>query len=69
MKEEILELEKALTKAKFILSQKAGLLHDLIEDRLPEDYKEIPAYAESTFKACQEWDSIKKQLEIIKNRP
>ena len=54
--EEIKELEKAISKARFVLSQKASNLHDLIEDRLPADYKEIPAYAEATFKACQEWD-------------
>jgi hypothetical protein len=68
MDAKILELEKALTKAKFILSQKAGALHDLIEDRLPDDYKDIPAYADSTFKACQEWDTIRQQLENAKNK-
>ena len=59
---EIKELEKAVSKARFVLSQKAGALHDLIEDRLPADYNEIPAYAEATFKACQAWDELNKQL-------
>ena len=66
MSERIAELEKALAKAKFVLSQKASALHDLIEDRLPVDYKDIPGYAEITFKACQEWDKIRQQLEASK---
>jgi len=60
--EEIRELEKRVSKAKFILSQKASELHDLIEDRLPADYAEIPAYAEATFTACKEWDVLNKEL-------
>jgi hypothetical protein len=64
--EEIKEIEKAVTKARFVLSQKAGALHDLIEDRLPVDYMEIPEYAEATFKACQAWDELNKKLAASK---
>ena len=60
--EEIKEIEKAVTKARFNLSQKAGALHDLIEDRLPADYMEIPEYAESTYLACKAWDELNKKL-------
>ena len=60
--EQLKELEQAVKKARFVLSQKAGALHDLIEDRLPVDYAEIPEYAETTYKACQEWDKLNKQL-------
>ena len=60
--EEIKELDSAVKKARYVLSQKAGDLHDLIEDRLPADYKEIPAYAEATFKACQVWDELNQKL-------
>lgn len=60
--EQIKELEKAVSKARFVLSQKASDLHDLIEDRLPVDYKEIPVYAEIAFKACQSWDELNQQL-------
>lgn len=60
--EEIKELEKKVSKAKFKLSQKASELHDLIEDRLPADFAEIPAYAEAAFLACQEWDILNKEL-------
>ena len=60
--EEIKEIEKAVTKARFNLSQKAGALHDFIEDRLPADYMEIPEYAESTYLACKVWDELNKKL-------
>ena len=60
--EEIKELEKKVSKAKFILSQKASELHDLIEDRLMAEYAEIPAYAEATFLAGKEWDILNKEL-------
>ena len=59
---EIKELEKAVVKARYALSQKSGLLHDLIEDRLPVDYKEVPSYAEAVFKAGQEWDLLNQKL-------
>jgi len=60
--EEIKELDAKVRKARFVLSQKAGALHDLIEDRLPADYLEIPAYAEAAFQACKTWDELNKQL-------
>jgi hypothetical protein len=60
--EQIKELEKAVSKARFVLSQKASDLHDLIEDRLPVDYREIPVCAEIAFKACQFWDELNQQL-------
>lgn len=60
--EEIKALEADVKKARFTLSQKAGALHDLIEDRLPADYKEIPAYAEATFQACALWDELNQKL-------
>lgn len=60
--EEIKTLEKQVSKAKFVLSQKAGELHDLVEDRLPADYKDIPSFAEATYSACRNWDDLNKQL-------
>jgi hypothetical protein len=60
--EQIKELEKAVSKARFVLSQKAGNLHDLIEDRLPVDYMEIPEFAEQAFIACKLWDELNQQL-------
>jgi hypothetical protein len=60
--EQLKELEKQVSKARFKLGQKAGELHDLIEDRLPADYREIPGYAEAAFFACEEWDKLNIEL-------
>lgn len=60
--EEIKALEKEVSKARFKLSQHAGELHDLIEDRLPVAYKEIPLIAEATFNACKLWDELNLKL-------
>ena len=40
--EELKDLQKAVKKAKRIATEKAGELHDLVEDRLPAAYEEIP---------------------------
>ena len=41
--DEIKTLEKAVKKAKRIASERASELHDLVEDRLPAAFDEIPA--------------------------
>jgi hypothetical protein len=53
--EELKAMSKAVKKAKRIASEKASELHDLVEDRLPAAYQEIPAVAQATFDACQAW--------------
>ena len=53
--EEIKALEKAVSKAKRIASEKASEMHDLVEDRLPAAYEEIPGIAQSTYDACRAW--------------
>ena len=53
--EELKAMSKAVKKAKRIASEKASELHDLVEDRLPAAYQEIPAIAQATFDACQAW--------------
>lgn len=60
--EDIKELEKAVQKARFVLSQKASVLHDLIEDRLPSDYQEIPHCSSELFAACEEWDKLNQRF-------
>jgi hypothetical protein len=60
--EEIQELELKVRKARFILSQKASELHDLIEDRLPADYMAIPDMADAVYKACKVWDEMNQDL-------
>lgn len=60
--EQIKALEKQVSKARFQLGQKASELHDLIEDRLPADYRKIPAYADATYLACEAWDKLNQEL-------
>lgn len=64
---EIIELEKAVNKAKFKLTQEAGALHDLIEDRLMSDFNEIPAFSEAAYKAACEWFALKQKLSSVKS--
>jgi hypothetical protein len=37
-------------------------MHDLVEDRLPAAYQEIPGIAQSTFDACQAWAEANARL-------
>jgi hypothetical protein len=37
-------------------------LHDLVEERLPAGYKEIPGIAQSTYDACQAWEEANTKL-------
>jgi len=61
--EELKSLEKAVKKAKRIASERASELHDLVEDRLPAAYEEIPAIAQATYEACQAWAQAKRRLD------
>ena len=61
--EELKALEKEVSKARFTLSQKASELHDLIEDRLPVAFEEIPILAQATYDACKHWDGLNRTLQ------
>jgi hypothetical protein len=56
------ELEKEVKKLKRIASERAGELHDLIEDRLPAAYEHIPAIAQATYDACKTWAEANARL-------
>lgn len=58
--EEIKSLEKEVRKCKRIASEWASQLHDLVEDKLPAAYGDLPAIAQSTFDACKAWDDANK---------
>ena len=53
--DEIKALEKAVKKAKRIATERAGELHDLIEDRLPAGFEDLPGMAQATYDACRAW--------------
>jgi hypothetical protein len=56
-------LEKAAKKAKRIANERASELHDLVEDRLPAAFEEIPGLAQATYEACQAWADANAKLE------
>ena len=60
--DEIRALEKAVSKAKRIATERAGELHDLVEERLPAGYEEIPGVAQATYDACRAWAEANAKL-------
>ena len=60
--EERKALEKAARRARRIATEKAGELHDLVEDRLPAAYDEIPGLAQATYDACKAWAEASERL-------
>jgi hypothetical protein len=64
--EELQKLEKEVAKAKRIASEWASQMHDLVEDRLPASYEEIPQLAQSTFDACKAWAEASEKLKTAK---
>jgi hypothetical protein len=61
--EERAALDQEVRRLKRIASEQAGQLHDLVEDRLPAAYAEIPTIAQATFDACKAWADAKARLE------
>jgi len=64
--EEIQQLEKDVAKAKRIASEWASQMHDLVEDRLPAAFQEIPNLAQATFDACKAWADANEKLKAAK---
>ena len=64
--DELKDLEKKVKKLKRIATEWAGQVHDLVEDRLPAAYRELPELTQSTFEACQAWEEAEKQLKAAK---
>ncbi|HFB2048484.1 MAG: hypothetical protein HRT83_00730 [Hyphomicrobiaceae bacterium] len=60
--EDLKAMLKKVRKLKRIASEKAGELHDLVEDRLPAAYEEIPSIASATYEACKAWAEAEKLL-------
>ena len=60
--EELAALDKEVKKLKRIASEWASQMHDLVEDRLPAAYLDIPALSQSTFDACKQWAEANARL-------
>ena len=65
--EELKKLEKEVKKTKRLAGEAAMVLHDLIEDRLPDAYGELMATAQATFDACKTWDEANKKWLVATN--
>ena len=62
MSEELKQLEKEVKKTKRLASEQAMVLHDLIEDSLPDGYQQLMDIAQATFDACKAWDEANQKL-------
>ena len=60
--DELKDLDKEVKKLKRMASEWASQLHDLVEDRLPAGYQEIPGIAQSTYDACKAWADANARL-------
>ena len=60
--DELKELDREVKKLKRISSEWASQLHDLVEDKLPAGYQEIPGIAQSTYDACKAWSDASARL-------
>ncbi len=58
--DELKAMLKAAKRARRIATERAGELHDLVEDRLPAAYREIPAIAQAAYEACQAWEEAEE---------
>ncbi len=56
------ELDKEVKRLKRVAGEWAAQLHDLVEDRLPAAYAELPAIAQSTYDACKNWAEANARL-------
>lgn len=61
-REELTALDKEVKRLKRIASEWAAQLHDLVEERLPAAYDEIPTISQSTFDACKAWAEANARL-------
>ncbi len=64
--EDIQELEKEVKKLKRIATEWAGQVHDLVEERIPAGYRELPELTQSTVEACKAWEEANKRLKAAK---
>lgn len=64
--EELQALEKEVKKLKRIATEWAGQVHDLVEERIPAGYRELPELTQSTVAACQAWEEANNRLKAAK---
>lgn len=55
------DLKKELAKRKRIATDIASEIHDIVEDRLMSDYRELAPLSEKAIQAVEEYHSFKKE--------
>ncbi|MCX7896485.1 MAG: CCE_0567 family metalloprotein [Rhodocyclaceae bacterium] len=65
MKTSTEELEKEVKRLKRVAMERAGILHDLVEERLPAAYEELPSIAQSVYEACKAWAEAQDKLKSM----
>lgn len=60
------DLEKEVRRLKRIASEWAGKVHDLVEERLPASYEELPELTHQTYEACKAWADANARLQKAK---
>ena len=63
--EELKAAEHEVRKLKRVAREWAARMHDLVEERLPAAYDEIPALAQSTYDACKAWAEANTRLTTL----
>ncbi|CAG0980041.1 hypothetical protein ARNL5_02397 [Anaerolineae bacterium] len=63
--EELKDLDKEVRRLKRIAGEWAAQMHDLVEERLPASYEEIPALAQATYDACRAWAEANTRLTTL----
>jgi hypothetical protein len=63
---DIKDLEKEVSKRKRLVSEWAGKMHDLAEERLPDGFAEIHEIAEGTYQACLAWKEAADALKAAR---
>lgn len=63
--EELKDLDKEVRKLKRIAGEWAAKMHDLVEERLPASYEEIPELAQATYDACKAWAEANTRLTTL----
>ncbi|HCV12399.1 MAG TPA: hypothetical protein DGC76_01620 [Candidatus Accumulibacter sp.] len=61
--DEIRELDREVKRLKRLAGEQAARLHDLVEDRLPAAWQELPDVSQATLLACQAWAEANARLQ------
>lgn len=66
---ELKALQKEVRKKKRIATEKAALVHDLVEDSLWADYEKLSELCDHTVNACRDWAEANKALAALESEP